>query len=84
MTGGEQDGLLQRDSDSAGAAKSASAPPPVPRRALFWATYVLYYTANTMISPLLPAIKTEMGFSSGTAATIASTCCLHSPFNLEW
>ena len=51
---------------------AASRLPPVPRRVLFFATYMLYYTSNTMISPLLPAIKTEMGFSSGTAATIAS------------
>ena len=64
----EVDRLLPADTGSAGAQplgkhtgvsasiNSTSAPPRL-RQALFFATYIFYYAANTLMGPLLPSSK---------------------------
>jgi MFS family permease len=75
MSDGEDEGLLADSTEQPPLAVDLppSRPPPRLRRALFFCTYIFYYTTNTLMGPLLPSIQTEMLFSSGTASIITTT-----------
>lgn len=53
--------------------ESQSILPPLDRRLLLLTTYLLYIVVNTVSSSLMPSIQTDIGFSSGTVASIASS-----------
>jgi hypothetical protein len=54
---------------------SAGLPPPRLRQVLFFATYILYYAANTLMGPLLPSSKNHTHAVAHTA--LLSTCLVH-------
>lgn len=62
------------------AQQTESVVPPLDRRLLLLVTYLLYIMVNTVSSSLMPAIQTDIGFSSGTVATIASAQTLAQMF----
>lgn len=46
--------------------------PPLLLRLLLLSTYLLYVVVNTVSAALMPSMSSHIGFSSGTAATIAA------------
>jgi hypothetical protein len=60
--------------------ETGSVVPPLDRRLLLLVTYLLYIVVNTVSSSLMPSIQTDIGFSSGTVATIASAQTLAQMF----
>jgi MFS family permease len=54
--------------------------PSLDRRLLLLATYLLYIVVNTVSAALMPSMSTDIGFSSGTVATIASAQTLAQMF----
>ena len=57
---------------AAGAPAPAEHEMPRERKLVFMLTYIVYVLVNTVNGPLMPAIKSSIGFSSGDAASIVA------------